>query len=65
MLTGVLPFLLLTVGVEAWETGVKLARRWGYAVKGIENNKAKVVFAEGNFHGRTLAAISASTDPER
>ena len=52
-------------GVEAWETGVKLARRWGYAVKGIPDNKAKVAFAANNFHGRTMAAISASTDPDR
>ncbi|EGD73531.1 ornithine aminotransferase [Salpingoeca rosetta] len=57
-------FLPMNTGVEAWETGVKLARRWGYDVKGIPENQAKVVFAENNFHGRTLAAISASTDPE-
>jgi len=50
-------------GVEACETGIKLARRWGYKVKGIEENKAAVVFPEGNFWGRTIAAISASTDP--
>jgi ornithine--oxo-acid transaminase len=42
---------------------VKLCRRWGYDVKGIPANKAKVIFAEGNFWGRTLAAISSSTDP--
>jgi len=41
-----------------------LARRWGYAVKGIPDNQAKVIFLEGNFHGRTMAAISASTDPD-
>jgi ornithine--oxo-acid transaminase len=54
----------MNTGVEAWETSVKLARRWGYVVKGIPDNQAKVIFAENNFHGRTLAAISASTDPE-
>jgi ornithine--oxo-acid transaminase len=55
----------ILAGVEAWETGVKLARRWGYVVKGIPDNQAKVVFAKDNFHGRTMAAISASTDPDR
>lgn len=39
-------------------------RRWGYDKKGIEKNKSKIVFAEGNFWGRTLAAISSSTDPD-
>ena len=56
-------FLAMNTGVEAWETGVKLARRWGYDVKGIPANQAKVIFAENNFHGRTIAAVSASTDP--
>ena len=51
-------------GVEGVETAVKLSRRWGYAVKGIPDNQAKVYFAEGNFHGRSLLAVSASTDPE-
>lgn len=50
-------------GVEACEAAVKLCRRWGYDVKGIPQNEAIVLFAEGNFWGRTLAAISASTDP--
>lgn len=50
-------------GVEADETACKLARRWGYDVKGIPENKAKIVFCNENFWGRTLAAISASTDP--
>ncbi len=50
-------------GVEACEAAVKLCRRWGYDVKGIPPNDAIVLFAEGNFWGRTLAAISASTDP--
>jgi len=55
--------LPMNTGVEAGETAVKLARRWGYVKKGIADNQARVVFAEGNFWGRTLAAISASTDP--
>lgn len=55
--------LPMNTGVEGGETAIKLARRWGYDVKGIEKNKAKIIFAEGNFWGRTLAAVSASTDP--
>ena len=56
--------LPMNTGAEGVETAVKLARRWGYDVKGIPENQAKVVFAEGNFHGRTMLAISASDDPE-
>ena len=55
--------LPMNTGVEGGETAIKLARRWGYSVKGIPENKAKIIFAEGNFWGRTLAAISSSTDP--
>ena len=55
--------LPMNTGVEGGETAIKLARRWGYNVKGIPENKAKILFAEGNFWGRTLAAISSSTDP--
>lgn len=55
--------LPMNTGVEGGETAIKLARRWGYTVKGIEENKAKILFAEGNFWGRTMAAISSSTDP--
>lgn len=55
--------LPMNTGVEGGETAIKLARRWGYEVKGIEKNKAKVIFAEGNFWGRTLAAVSSSNDP--
>jgi ornithine--oxo-acid transaminase len=55
--------LPMNTGVEGGETAIKLARRWGYAEKGIPENQAKVIFAEGNFWGRTLAAISSSTDP--
>ena len=55
--------LPMNTGVEGGETAIKLARRWGYNVKGIAENKAKIIFPEGNFWGRTLAAISSSTDP--
>lgn len=56
--------LPMNTGVEGGETAVKLARRWGYEKKGIPNNQAKIIFVEGNFWGRTLGAISASTDPD-
>jgi ornithine--oxo-acid transaminase len=55
--------LPMNTGVEGGETAIKLARRWAYVKKGVAENKAKIVFAEGNFWGRTLAAISSSTDP--
>lgn len=55
--------LPMNTGVEAGETAIKLARRWGYEIKGIASNKAKIIFCEGNFWGRTMAAISSSTDP--
>jgi ornithine--oxo-acid transaminase len=55
--------LPMNTGVEGGETAVKLARRWGYDKKGIPTNEAKIIFASGNFWGRTLAAISSSTDP--
>jgi ornithine--oxo-acid transaminase len=55
--------LMMNSGVEAGETAIKLTRKWAYKVKGIEQNKAVILFAAGNFWGRTIAAISASTDP--
>jgi len=55
--------LPMNTGVEGGETAIKLARKWGYEVKGIPENKAIVVFANQNFWGRTLAAISSSDDP--
>jgi len=55
--------LPMNTGVEGGETAIKLARRWGYDVKGIPAGKARVLFAHGNFWGRTLAAISTSDDP--
>jgi ornithine--oxo-acid transaminase len=56
--------LPMNTGVEAVETAVKLARRWGYERKGIAKNKAKVLVLENNFHGRTMTAITASNDPD-
>jgi len=56
--------LPMNTGVEGGETALKLCRKWAYKVKGIEKNKAKILFAEGNFWGRTLAACSTSTDPD-
>lgn len=55
--------LPMNTGVEAVETAIKLCRKWAYAVKGIEENRARIIFVSGNFHGRTLGAISASVDP--
>ena len=55
--------LPMNTGVEGGETAVKLCRKWGYEVKGIPANQAKMIFVEGNFWGRTLGAISSSTDP--
>lgn len=55
--------LPMNTGVEGGETANKLARKWGYLKKGIEDNKARILFAKGNFWGRTLAAISSSDDP--
>ena len=54
--------LPMNTGVEGGETAVKLARKWAYEVKGVAPNQAKVIFVEGNFWGRTLGAISSSTD---
>jgi ornithine--oxo-acid transaminase len=56
--------LMMNSGAEANETAIKLARKWGYTVKGIPENKAIIVAVERNFHGRTTGIISASTDPE-
>jgi len=56
--------LPMNTGAEAVETAIKAARRWGAEVKGVPNGKQEIVCAEGNFHGRTLAAISMSIDPD-
>ncbi len=55
--------LPMNSGVEGGETAIKLCRKWAYKVKGIEENKARIIFVSGNFWGRTLAAVSSSTDP--
>jgi ornithine--oxo-acid transaminase len=55
--------LPMNTGVEGGETALKLARKWGYEVKKIKENQARMVFVAGNFWGRTIAAISSSTDP--
>ncbi|MGW2957269.1 ornithine--oxo-acid transaminase [Streptomyces sp. NPDC001220] len=63
-LCGMEMVLPMNTGVEAVETAVKTARKWGYRVKGVPSERAKVVVAGGNFHGRTTTVISFSTDPE-
>ncbi len=55
--------LPINTGVEAVETALKVCRKWAYLKKGIPANNAKIIFASGNFHGRTLGVISASMDP--
>lgn len=55
--------LFMNTGVEAGESAIKLARKWAYEIKGIPANQAEIIVAEGNFWGRTIAAISSSTDP--
>jgi ornithine--oxo-acid transaminase len=56
--------LPMNTGVEAVETAIKLCRRWGYQVREIPEDKAKIVVCSGNFHGRTTSVISFSTDPD-
>ena len=56
--------LPINSGVEAVETGIKMCRKWAYEVKGIPENKAKIIACEGNFHGRTMGIISFSTDQD-
>jgi ornithine--oxo-acid transaminase len=55
--------LTMNTGAEAVETAIKTARRWGYEVKGVAPDRAKIVVADGNFHGRTVTIVSFSTDP--
>lgn len=54
--------LPMNTGAEAVETAIKAARRWAYDVKGVENNKAEIIACEGNFHGRTMTAVSLSSE---
>lgn len=56
--------LPMNTGAEAVETAFKAARRWAYDVKGVEEGKAEIIACEGNFHGRTMTAVSLSSDPE-
>jgi len=56
--------LPMNTGAEAVETAIKAIRRWGYQVKGIAENQAEIIVCAGNFHGRTLAAISLSSEEE-
>ncbi|MBC5636666.1 ornithine--oxo-acid transaminase [Ornithinibacillus sp. BX22] len=56
--------LPMNTGAEAVETAVKAARRWAYEVKGVEENKAEIIACEGNFHGRTMLAVSLSSEAE-
>ncbi|MBS4205275.1 ornithine--oxo-acid transaminase [Lederbergia citrea] len=56
--------LPMNTGAEAVETAIKAARRWAYEVKGVANNKAKIIACEGNFHGRTMTAVSLSSEEE-
>ena len=62
-ITGMDRVIPKVAGVESWELSFKICRRWGYEVKGIPKNKAIVVGATGNFHGRSLSAVSFSDDP--
>ncbi len=63
-LCGMETVLPMNTGAEAVETAVKTARKWGYRVKGVPANRAKIVVAADNFHGRTTTIVSFSTDPE-
>ena len=56
--------LPMNTGAEAVETALKISRKWGYEKKGIPANKARIIFCENNFHGRTITIISASNDPD-
>ncbi|MEV4100186.1 ornithine--oxo-acid transaminase [Nonomuraea sp. NPDC049649] len=63
-LTGKDMILPMNTGAEAVETAIKVARKWGYLVKGVERDKANIVVMEDNFHGRTTTIVSFSTDPD-
>ena len=56
--------LPMNTGAEAVETAIKAARRWAYDVKGVAENQAEIIACSGNFHGRTMAAVSLSSDPD-
>jgi ornithine--oxo-acid transaminase len=63
-LTGLDAALPMNTGAEAVETAIKAARRWGYRVKGIPRDRAEIIVANGNFHGRTTTVISFSSEPD-
>lgn len=63
-LTGKEMVLPMNTGAEAVETAFKAARRWAYDVKGVEADQAEIIACNGNFHGRTMGAVSLSSDPE-
>ena len=63
-LTGMDMVLPMNSGAEAVETAIKTARKWGYRVKGVRPDAARIIVADGNFHGRTTTIISFSTDPD-
>lgn len=63
-LTGKDMVLPMNTGAEAVETAIKAARRWAYEVKGVKDNQAEIIVCEGNFHGRTMGAVSLSSEPE-
>ncbi|GLY03534.1 ornithine--oxo-acid transaminase [Actinoplanes sp. NBRC 101535] len=56
--------LPMNTGAEAVETAIKVARKWGYRVKGVPDGQAEIIVAAGNFHGRTTTIVSFSTDPD-
>ncbi|GGO66372.1 ornithine--oxo-acid transaminase [Nonomuraea cavernae] len=63
-LTGKDMILPMNTGAEAVETAIKVARKWGYEVKGVERDQANIIVMEDNFHGRTTTIVSFSTDPD-
>jgi len=63
-LTGYPIMLPMNTGVEAVETALKAARKWGYQVKGVPENRAEIIACAGNFHGRTITVVSFSTEPQ-
>jgi len=63
-LTGYARVLPMNSGAEAVETAIKVARKWGYKVKGVKADQARIVACEGNFHGRTTTVVSLSTDAQ-
>lgn len=63
-LTGTEVALPMNTGAEAVETAIKMARKWGYQIKGIPQDKAEIIVCENNFHGRTTTIVSFSTEPQ-